>query len=325
MIELTPDGILILIPVFNDWEAVAMLLGQLDKAAEGSGFRPEIVLVDDGSTQPVSNDLLGLSYQNIASVDILSLRRNLGHQRALAVGLCYIETQRHCRAVVVMDGDGEDAAMDVPKLLQKFEQGEGRKAVFAERIKRSEIWWFRLGYAAYRMLHPALTGIAVRVGNFCVLPYPFLSRLVVTPELWSHFAASAFKIRLPYVTVPLARGRRLKGFPQMSFVSLVTHGTDAIFVFADRVGVRLLIVAAALAAVAGSGWLGIVLLQLLGVTLPDWTAWTPVLLVLVAQFIVLLLVFAVVMLGSRERFGFLPSRDHVHFIAGVRRLYRRHE
>jgi glycosyltransferase involved in cell wall biosynthesis len=173
MTALASNGILILIPVFNDWEPVALLLAQLDSAVHESGLNPEVLLIDDGSTEPVSDNLRSLRFQSIASVDILTLRRNLGSQRALAVGLCYVEAQRPCRAVVVMDGDGEDAAADVPKLLQKFDEERGEKAVFARRIKRSESWWFRAGYTAYRILHPLLTGIAVRVGNFCVCRFRF--------------------------------------------------------------------------------------------------------------------------------------------------------
>ena len=71
---------------------------------------------------------------------MLRLRRNLGHQRAIAIGLTYIQAQMTTayEAVVVMDGDGEDAPEDVPRLLARLEAEGGRSIVFAERTRRSE-------------------------------------------------------------------------------------------------------------------------------------------------------------------------------------------
>ena len=64
---------------------------------------------------------------------MLQLRRNLGHQRAIAVGLAYAEEHDPCDVVVIMDGDGEDDPKDVPRLLACCRQAGGREIVFAER------------------------------------------------------------------------------------------------------------------------------------------------------------------------------------------------
>ncbi len=45
--------VVFLIPVYNDWEAVGMLLGHLDQAVGGVGQPLSVVLIDDGSTDPV--------------------------------------------------------------------------------------------------------------------------------------------------------------------------------------------------------------------------------------------------------------------------------
>ena len=67
----------------------------------------------------------------------------LGHQRAIATGLCYAHDHLPAHVVVVMDGDGEDAPQDVPRLLDQVRATDGRKIVFAERTKRSESVVFR--------------------------------------------------------------------------------------------------------------------------------------------------------------------------------------
>jgi polyisoprenyl-phosphate glycosyltransferase len=321
------SDILILIPVFNDWEAVAMLLELLDRAMMEIESHPRVLLVDDGSTEPVPPDFDRRRLEWIRQIDVLGLRRNLGHQRALAIGLCWVEAKIPCRAVVIMDGDGEDAPEDVPRLLRAFAEKGERTIVFAERTRRSESWWFAFLYHSYRLLHYILTGVRVRVGNFSVIPVSLLSRLVVVSDLWNHYAAAVFKARLSHDTIPTQRGRRLSGRSRMDFVALVTHGLSAISVFGDRVGVRLLIVTSLLAGLAVFGLVTIAVIRLATTrAIPGWaTTASGLLLVILTQLFTLLLVFTLVILSGRESSSFLPTRDYVHFVAGLRRVFPSHE
>lgn len=300
------EQLVILIPVFNDWPAVDLLLGQLDRVAGHA----RVVLIDDGSTEPRH---LQSTPGNLASVEVLRLRRNLGHQRAIATGFVYVhDTYPGCRTLV-MDGDGEDKPTDIPALQHKFGECGGRKIVFAERTRRSETIVFRVFYQAYKIFHLALTGIEVKVGNFSVIPYAALSSLVVTSEIWNHYAAAAFAARLPYATVPTARGTRLSGQSRMNFVSLVVHGLSAISVYSDRVGVRLLSVSAILM----TGLAGAVLVA------GHATFLTGLLSVLFMQTVLMSFLFAFITLSSRSRAAFLPLRDCPYFIAGVDPVYSR--
>ena len=234
--------LVVLLPVFNDWAALGKLLGGLDRALASSRIEADVLVVNDGSTEPFDPSAISGDLRSIARVEVLHLRRNLGHQRAIAIGLAFIEAERpECRAVVLMDSDGEDAPEDVPRLLARYEQEGRRKIVFAERTKRSESSLFRFFYLLYRVAHRILTGHWVRVGNFSVIPRERLSCLVATSELWNHYAAAAFTSRQPYATVPTRRANRLDGRSKMNFVALVIHGLSAISVYSDAIGVRLLI------------------------------------------------------------------------------------
>src|SRR6188474_2587228 len=132
------DNDVILIPVFNDWESVALVLPELEKSLAAASRRAELILVDDCSIARPENLSITDSLNAIRSIDVLTLARNLGHQRAIAIGLSYIAMHRPCRAVVVMDGDGEDLASDVPRLLDAFDKSGGDHVVFAKRTRRSE-------------------------------------------------------------------------------------------------------------------------------------------------------------------------------------------
>jgi glycosyltransferase involved in cell wall biosynthesis len=317
------DRTVILIPLFNDWEAAQLLLEDLDLAMTEYPMPAEVLFVDDGSTEPMPRGFARRPFQALRAVDVLQLRRNLGHQRAIAVGLVHIYQNIRCRAVVVMDADGEDRPADIRTLAARFHQEGQHSIIFAARAKRLERPMFRVLYHVYRLVHWLLTGDPVRVGNFSIVPFESLGRLVVVPEIWNHYAAAVIRSRLRFETIPIARGKRLVGQSKMNFIGLLLHGLSAFFVYGDIVGARLLVaIALALllevAAVAvGFGArfttspdivsLSIYLAAILGIIL------------LQAIPITLILVFTVI--GSRSNIGFLPIRDCPYFVSGVVRVF----
>ncbi len=316
------EPILILTPVFDDWAALGALLGRLDAVLAAAGLMAEVLVVDDGSAMP-ADSLRAPILHALRQVHVLRLRRNVGHQRAIALGLAYVEANVPCRAVVVMDSDGEDDPADVPRLLARCEAEGFRKVVFAERQKRSESWLFRVFYLLYRLLYRLLCGQPVRVGNFSVVPRENLRSLVAVSELWNHYAAAVYKSRQPCCAVPTRRARRLDGRSQMNFVSLIVHGLSAISVHADTVGVRLLIASTALIAASGLGLAGVVAVRLLtSLAIPGWaTSAAGLLLVLLLQFVLFSIVFCFITLSSRQGTTVLPLRDYPYFVADVRRVY----
>src|SRR6266568_9057633 len=50
-------GLIILMPVYNDWGALSILLPSLERELNVGGLRAEVLMVDDGSTVPVPPDL----------------------------------------------------------------------------------------------------------------------------------------------------------------------------------------------------------------------------------------------------------------------------
>jgi glycosyltransferase involved in cell wall biosynthesis len=315
--------VLIVIPIYRDWEALALLLPRLDDALRHVNVAAAILLVDDGSPVGAPPGLCDGPYKAIRAVDVLTLRRNMGHQRAIAIALAHAHERVHADAVVVMDGDGEDAPEDVPRLLTRLSEVEPGTVVFAERTRRSENLTFRVLYNLYRWTHYGLTGIPVRVGNFSVVPARALARLVVVSELWNHYAAGVFKSRLSRATVPTRRASRLHGRSQMDFVSLVGHGLSALSVHAETIGVRALV-----ATLAMNVALGMLLLAALAIRLgtslaiPGWaTAAVGLLAVLLMQGIGLAVLFVFIVLQGRSHALFIPLRDYAVFVESVTPLY----
>ena len=305
------ESILILIPSFNDWAALRLLLPRIDRALTastmtGTKWSTSVLIVDDASTDPIPGDWPGDTFDTIESVTVLHLRCNLGHQRAIALGLYHAHEFTGASAVLVMDGDGEDRAEDLPKLLEEFERGGRREAVFAARTRRMESLTFQLFYHAYRVIHRVLTGIEVRVGNFSVLPRSAMVRLMASSDLWNHYAAAVDRGRLPRRLLPLARGRRLEGRSRMNFVSLLIHGLAAMSVFSDIISARLL-AASAVFALLGAG-----LIVGTGMNLA-----AGILLALAAQSLTFAVLFALAIVSRRSVANFLLLRDAPHFILGT--------
>ena len=302
------ESLLILIPSFNDWAALRLLLPGIDRAmAEsnmtGSKWSASVLIVDDASTEPIPDDWPGDNFNALESVTVLHLRCNLGHQRAIALGLYHAHEFTDAAAVLVMDGDGEDRAADLPRLLEEFERGGRREAVFAARTRRMESLAFQFFYHAYRVIHRILTGIEVRVGNFSVLPRSALVRLMAFSDLWNHYAAAVDRGRLPRRLLPLARGTRLEGRSRMNFVSLLIHGLAAMSVFSDIISARLLAASAIFA--------------VLGIGLIAWTGMSVaagILLALAAQSLTFAALFALAIVSRRSSVNFLLLRDAPHFI-----------
>jgi glycosyltransferase involved in cell wall biosynthesis len=318
--------LLILIPVFNDWDAVRLLLQKVDAEMGRHGLEPDVLLVDDASAVPCPPEVRAMRFRAIRSVSTLALRRNLGHQRAIAIGLAYAEERLACRAVVVMDGDGEDAPEDVPRLLEKLLESGETQVVFAERTRRSEDWRFRLGYQVYKCLHYLLTGVRVRVGNFSIIPRSLLRRLVVVAEMWNHYAAAVFKARIPHTTIPTRRAPRLMGRSHMNFVGLVVHGLSALSVYSEVIGVRLLLVNGLMFVLAGLLLATVVAIRLAtNLAIPGWASILGgILLLLLLQLLCASAPFIFIILHGRGSASFLPARDYALFIDEVIPMWGSH-
>ncbi len=312
----------IVIPIYEDWLAVTRLLQELAEIGASDSRRFDVILVDDGSSSLPPATLSDVAGAGAGRIEILRLRRNVGHQRAIAIGLAYLEATADSAPVIVMDGDGEDRPADVIKLLHASEANGPAQIVFAERTRRSEGLLFTMLYHFYRAAHWLSTGERVRVGNFSLIPVVLLRRLVAVSDLWNHYAAAVFKSRLPYSSIPTDRGVRYAGQSQMNLTALAAHGLSAMAAFGDRISVRLLTITLMLV-FSTTAVIGVTIASSLlsGRSLPEWLPIGIMLFaVVVFQALVVALTFVFVILGSRDSTKFLPLRDYRDYILEVEQV-----
>lgn len=317
----SPLRVVILMPLRDDWASAAELIPRLDQATSFYPCTVDILLVDDGSIQSFQPEAFQARFATVRSIRTLHLRRNLGHQRAIAMGLVYVHKSMPCDAVFVMDSDGEDTPEGALQLLRSF---SGTTAVFAERSKRTEPYTFRAFYQLYKLLHRMLTGISTKVGNFSILPSRYLGRLVASSELWNHYAAAVFRSGLPFTTTPIPRGYRITGTSKMNMVSLIAHGMSAISVYGDLVGVRIFIASLAGSFVTAAGILSVAAFRAFtGQAIPGWAVYSiGALAIILIQLLTAAASFTFTVLSNRTSHNFIPLRDYELFVLEAEDIYR---
>lgn len=262
---MSAEPFVVVTPVYEDRLASSKLFTEL---ARIYGERVYVVAVDDGSIrEPVVRAQFDES--GVSGV-ILRLRRNVGHQKAIAIGLGYVEEQLpDARRIVVMDSDGEDLPATIAELLKALESPDVDVAV-AQRKSRVETLRFRTFYIVYKWIFQLLTGRSISFGNFMVVRGDALPRLNAMHEVWTHVAAGLIASKLRLAVCPLDRGPRYAGKSKMNFVGLTLHGFRALMVFAEDVLVRVGLMCVVVSSVAIGLAVMATLLKLFGYATPGW-------------------------------------------------------
>ena len=148
-----------------------MLLRRLVQLYRRDDITFSVVAVDDGSPRrdAWSSEASEPGASCIRGLEIVRLATNLGHQRAIAVGLVQFAARTDIDAVLVMDSDGEDRPEEIA-LLAAAARANPDAVILAQRSKRSESRGFRFGYVVYKFLFRVLTGQSVSFGNFMIIP-----------------------------------------------------------------------------------------------------------------------------------------------------------
>ena len=152
----------IAIPIYNEESTIPELLQRTRAVLDGISDGPhELLFVDDGSSDRTLQ-LLEEAAQADPRISVIALSRNFGHQAALSAALDHAVGD----AVVLMDGDLQDAPEDIPLLIERYR--EGYDVVYATRATRRENWLIQLNYLLFYRLQAMLsdTRLPLDAGDF---------------------------------------------------------------------------------------------------------------------------------------------------------------
>ena len=230
--------IIILIPIYNDWQSAFKLLENINLVVSDLGIETSVLIVNDASTEqrPEAN----LNLNNIKSIKVINMKKNRGHARCNAAGLKYINEKENFDYVIPMDGDGEDRPEEIKLLINKVKDYPDT-VITANRIKRSEGFIFKSCYWIHKFLTFLFTGKSIKFGNYTCLNKNVVDKMTKDASTWSSFSGSLTKLTKERIPIPSIRGPRYFGPTKMSFFNLLKHSFAIIAVFKTTMLIRSII------------------------------------------------------------------------------------
>lgn len=123
----------VVIPVFNEEQNIHPLLDAIRAALQGLDY--EMVLVNDGSTDTTTKEILHHTDERIVLVE---LEKNYGQSAAMRAGTEHSSGQY----IVFLDGDLQNDPADIPIMLQLLKT-VNKDVVAGNRKKRQDGFWLR--------------------------------------------------------------------------------------------------------------------------------------------------------------------------------------
>jgi glycosyltransferase involved in cell wall biosynthesis len=166
----------IVIPVRDEVESLEILHSRLHAALAGLGRAWEVIYVDDGSTDGSFLVLRNL-HERYDTVRVVRLRRNFGQTAAFSAGF----QAARGNIIVTLDADLQNDPADIPRLLEKID--EGYDVVSGWRIRRKDAFLSRrLPSQVANLLISKLTG--VRLHDYGCSLKAYRSEVVKNIELY---------------------------------------------------------------------------------------------------------------------------------------------
>ncbi len=217
------EKIIILTPVYNDWKSLMKLLAKINNIFKHKIKKKyDLVVVDDFSKEKIK--FSKLKSKEMSKFTLISLSKNFGSQRALAIGLKYVYNfyKKNFR-VILIDSDGQDNPKAIIKMINKAKMNP-ELAIMVNRGQRKEPFWFKFFYETYGLFINIFAAKKIRFGNYSILNSKNLKQLNNNSDLWSAFPPTIANSieKIGYITMD--REKRYVGKSKMNFLKLLGHG-----------------------------------------------------------------------------------------------------
>ncbi len=256
-------------PMYNEREAVDHFVARLRPVLDGLGVTYEVVAVDDGSGDETVARLLELR-ADWPALRVVKLRRNVGHQSALAAGL----KAAHGDYVVSIDADLQDPPEAIGDMLAKA-RAEGLDVVYGVRSDRSTDTSFKRNTAGvYYWLMRRLVGphLSDQAGDFRLMSRVVVDTLNDLPEQQPVYRLVVPSLGFASGEVAYVRAERVAGETKYPLTKMIKLSVDSVTSFsaaplrvATWLGLVTFVVCLGLIVSGVAAW-GF------GVTVPGWTS-----------------------------------------------------
>ena len=216
----------IVLPTYNDWKSLSILLIQIEKYLKNSKNIYKILIIDDNSSEKNKYRLNKNKF--FKEIKILRLKNNVGSQKAIATGLKFISKYQKKREdkFIIMDSDGEDDPKKIKEIIKFIDKNHKTKIITMNRTIRKESFFFSILYEIHLLLTFFITLKYIRFGNFSFLNRKVINSLTKKKELWLAYSATLNKFFESKESILAPRRKRISGKSKMSYSNLITHSLN---------------------------------------------------------------------------------------------------
>ena len=220
----------IIVPCYNEQEAIPIFYEETTKVMRDIGFDYEIIFVNDGS----KDNTLAIAKQ-LANKDehviYLSFSRNFGKEAAMYAGFCNANGDY----VAVMDADMQDPPALLPQMIELLEGGE-YDSVATRRVSRKgespvRNWFARKFYRIINRISDA--DIVDGARDFRLMKREMVDAIIEMSE-YNRFSKGIFGwIGFRTYWLPYENVERVAGKTKWSFWGLFKYALDGIINFSQ--------------------------------------------------------------------------------------------
>ena len=216
----------IVLPTYNDWKSLSILLIQIEKYLKNTKNIYKILIIDDNSSEKNKYRLNKNKF--FKEIKILRLKNNVGSQKAIATGLKFISKYQKKREdkFIIMDSDGEDDPKKIKEIIKFIDKNHKTKIITMNRTIRKESFFFSILYEIHLLLTFFITLKYIRFGNFSFLSRKVINSITKKKELWLAYSATLNKFFESKESILAPRRKRISGKSKMSYSNLITHSLN---------------------------------------------------------------------------------------------------
>ena len=226
------NNFIILTPTFNDWKSLSKLLFEIDKNIAGLKGNFRTLVINDASTLKPKLNLKNVKH--LRKIKIITLKKNLGSQKSICLGLKYLKKKKTKAIITIIDSDGEDDPKKIKKLINLAKKNPN-SIITANRLKRTENIFFKFLYKLHLLITFLLTGKYIDFGNYCSFNSSNLKKLLLNANLWLACSAGITKNCSSLKSYYIGRKKRYFDSSKAKYSFLFEHSLNIISVFKSDV------------------------------------------------------------------------------------------
>ncbi len=214
----------VVVPMFNEEQALPLLVARLRPVLDSIGCSYEVVAVDDGSSD-LTAALIQKELRTWPELRSVRLRANSGHQAAISAGLA----RARGAYVVTIDADLQDPPELIPAMLRTALNDEV-DVVYGVRNDRTSDSWFKRWSAGlfYELIRRATgTEAATHAGDFRLMSRATVDAVNQLPENNRVLRFVVPALGFPSASLDYKRDERSAGVSKYSLRKMLTLSIDS--------------------------------------------------------------------------------------------------